>query len=206
MRRILDATLALLAREGVEGLTTNRIAAEARLSVASLYRFFPNKHAVIYAAYGEWIEELSARIADLVARWRPILDGAPDRWPAAAEAIAAVLGESRRGARVEYELLRAMFSHGELRARDEVHTSELAAQVAGLMRLAGATAPDERLAALAAFANEQFTLAAELAGHRPPAEAANFAALARASYRMLWRAAVEGGAAGHSRINSQTGD
>lgn len=67
VRRILQATLILLEREGIEGLTTNRVADEAGLSVASLYRFFPNKQAVIYAAYSEWIEELSERIAKVVA-------------------------------------------------------------------------------------------------------------------------------------------
>lgn len=192
VRRILAATLDLLAREGIESLTTNRIAAEAGLSVASLYRFFPNKQAVIYAAYGEWIEELSAEVTSVAAQWRARLSVAPGRWLETAMAIAGVLGESRRGARAEYELLRAMFSHRELRARDEAHTRALAQVVAGLMRCAGACMPVERIEALAAFANEQFTLAAELAGCRPDADRAAFAALARAAYVALWRIAIEG--------------
>jgi hypothetical protein len=67
----------------------------------------------------------------------------------------------------------------------------LALMVARLMRTAGATASDERLAALAAFANEQFTLVAELIGHRAPAEHAAFAGLAERTYRALWQSAVE---------------
>lgn len=192
VRRILDATLALLARDGVEAVTTNHISAEAGLSVASLYRFFPNKQAVFYAAYGEWIEELSAQVAALAQRWRPLLEARPERWPEAAAAVADVLAQSRRGARVEYELLRAMFSHRALRARDEAHTRELGATVAGLMRAAGARLPEPELAEFAAFANEQFTLATELGAGRSEAEQARLVAHARGAHSALWRAAVTG--------------
>lgn len=190
VRRILDATLALLARDGIEAVTTNRIAAEAGVSVASLYRFFPAKQAVIYAAYGEWIEELAGQIAILVDAWQPLLVAEPARWAEAAAALADVLGESRRGARVEYELLRAMFSHRALRARDEAHTRALGTAVAGLMRAAGARLADPELAELAAFANEQFTLATELGAGRTEAEQARLVAHARRAHVALWRAAV----------------
>ncbi len=194
VRRILDGALALLAREGVEGVTTNHIAAEAGLSVASLYRFFPNKQAVIYAAYSEWIEELGGNVAVLVTTWTPILAATPARWPEAAAAVAGVLGEGRRGASAEYELLRAMFSHRALRARDEVHTRDLGAAVARLMRRAGSRLPDAELDELAAFANEQFTLATELGAGRTDVERARITALARTAHVALWRVAVEGDA------------
>jgi AcrR family transcriptional regulator len=190
VQRILDATLSLLARDGIEGLTTNSVAGEAGLSVASLYRFFPNKQAVIYAAYAEWIDELSVRIATLCDDWLAILAAQPQRWPEAALALADVLGENRRGARAEYELLRAMFSHRALRALDEDHTRTLADRVARLMRAAGATAPDAALSATAAFANEQFTLAAELGGR--PGQHNSFVAHAQQAYLALWGAAVAG--------------
>ena len=192
VRRILDATLALLERDGVEGVTTNHIAAEAGLSPASLYRFFPNKQAVIYAAYSEWIEELGGTVAALVARWTPLLAAEPGRWPECTGALADALGEGRRGARVEYELLRAMFSHRALRARDEAHTRDLAAAVGTLMRLAGSAVPDAELLDLAAFANEQFTLSTELAAGRPVESRARMTELARAAHLALWRSAIEG--------------
>ena len=203
VKRILDATLTLLAREGVEGLTTNRVADEAGLSVASLYRFFPNKQAVIYAAYAEWIEELSVRIIAVVDAWRGRLSVEPQRWPEAADALADVLGESRRGARAEYELLRAMFSHRELRALDENHTRDLAERVAELMVIAGADGPITRLTAIAAFANEQFTLAAELAGR--PGQRYAFVRHAREAYAAMWRTAIFGSRDQvHSMDNHQT--
>lgn len=192
VRRIIDAALTLLARDGVEGLTTNHVADEAGLSVAALYRFFPNKQAVIYAAYVEWIEELTEQIARTVADWKPQLAERPDRWPEAAAAVADVLGESRRGARAEYELLRAMFSHRELTARDDEHSRELGATVAELLQLAGAQQPLGELAVLASFANEQFSLAAELSGHLAEEQRKAVLRLARYAFIALWRAAIEG--------------
>jgi AcrR family transcriptional regulator len=205
VRRILEATLVLLAQEGVEALTTNKVAQEAGLSVASLYRFFPNKQAVIYAAYGEWIEELASRVDAAVDRWTPTLRAEPSRWPGAAGELADILGDSRRGARAEYELLRAMFSHRELRDRDEAHTRALAGRVAELMALAGAVGPADDLTDLAAFANEQFTLAAELAGRRPESDAPAFAVLARTAYLALWQSVLNGSGTSHDRIDPEPG-
>lgn len=48
--RVLAATTALLARGvAIEALTTAQIAAEAQLSVGALYRFFPDKQAIVDA-------------------------------------------------------------------------------------------------------------------------------------------------------------
>jgi AcrR family transcriptional regulator len=46
---ILEAGRRLLAEGGVAALTTNRIAERAGVSVGSLYRYFPNKEAVVAA-------------------------------------------------------------------------------------------------------------------------------------------------------------
>jgi len=47
--RILDATAALLDEVGFDAITTNLIAARAEVNVASLYKYFPNKYAVLVA-------------------------------------------------------------------------------------------------------------------------------------------------------------
>ena len=48
-KEILDATGELLERVGMHDLTTNVIAREVGISVGSLYHYFPNKHAILYA-------------------------------------------------------------------------------------------------------------------------------------------------------------
>lgn len=50
--RILDATAALLDDVGFDDLSTNAIAERADVNVASVYKYFPNKYAVV-AALGE---------------------------------------------------------------------------------------------------------------------------------------------------------
>jgi len=48
---ILEAGVQLLENEGDESLTTNRIAERAGVSIGSLYRYFPNKEAILAAIY-----------------------------------------------------------------------------------------------------------------------------------------------------------
>jgi AcrR family transcriptional regulator len=44
---LLQATTDILVRQGVGRLTTNRIAERAGVNIASLYQYFPSKHAII---------------------------------------------------------------------------------------------------------------------------------------------------------------
>ena len=48
--RILDATLALMAREGTSGTSMRAVAAASGLNVATLYHYFPSKHDLCQAA------------------------------------------------------------------------------------------------------------------------------------------------------------
>ena len=66
VRAIREAGLLLLAEEGPEALNTNRIAERAGVGIASVYRYFPNKEAVVADIF-------EARIAEIDARYREIL-------------------------------------------------------------------------------------------------------------------------------------
>src|SRR5688572_24633099 len=61
---IVQAGRELLASEGASSLTTNRIAERAGVSIGSLYRYFPNKDAVLAAIYdadvGRALDDLRA--------------------------------------------------------------------------------------------------------------------------------------------------
>lgn len=56
-KRILDASIRVLAAEGALGFTTTRVAEAAEISVGSLYQYFPNKHALVAALHDENIRE-----------------------------------------------------------------------------------------------------------------------------------------------------
>lgn len=57
---IVQAGTRILEREGAKALTTTRIAEVAGVSVGSVYRYFPNKRAIVAAVY-DWISEEEAR-------------------------------------------------------------------------------------------------------------------------------------------------
>jgi AcrR family transcriptional regulator len=46
---ILEATAQLLERDGLEGFTTNAVAERAGVSIGAIYRYFPNKRALMLA-------------------------------------------------------------------------------------------------------------------------------------------------------------
>ena len=56
-QEILRTTATLLDRVGFDDLTTILIAKELRISVGSLYHYFPNKQAILYALGEQWLEE-----------------------------------------------------------------------------------------------------------------------------------------------------
>jgi AcrR family transcriptional regulator len=63
-RAVVTATARLLERDGYEALTTNHVAARAGVGVASVYEFFPSKHALVAAVVEDRVESLIADLAD----------------------------------------------------------------------------------------------------------------------------------------------
>jgi AcrR family transcriptional regulator len=56
---VIDATLAIVGEDGIGGLTTDAVAARARVSKASIYRRWPSKQALLRAAAGSVVSELA---------------------------------------------------------------------------------------------------------------------------------------------------
>lgn len=65
VEQVLDAAADILSEVGFERLTTNAICARAGLTPPALYRYFPNKYAVLKALG----ERLMQRQNDVLARW-----------------------------------------------------------------------------------------------------------------------------------------
>jgi AcrR family transcriptional regulator len=63
LRRVLDAADQVLSRDGADAFTTTRIAHVAGVPVGSVYRFFPDKEAIVEALATRYWSEF----ADLVA-------------------------------------------------------------------------------------------------------------------------------------------
>jgi AcrR family transcriptional regulator len=57
---ILQVAAQLFEAQGIEAVSTNHIAAEAGISIGSLYQFFPNKEAIIEALIERFLTEIDA--------------------------------------------------------------------------------------------------------------------------------------------------
>jgi AcrR family transcriptional regulator len=67
LRRVLDAADEVLAAEGATAFTTTRVATRAGVPIGSVYRFFPDKEAIVEALavrYWSDFEDLVAGVAD----------------------------------------------------------------------------------------------------------------------------------------------
>ncbi|MGB1327737.1 MAG: TetR/AcrR family transcriptional regulator [Porticoccaceae bacterium] len=57
--KILKVTSQLLKTVGLDELTTILVAKKVGVSVGTLYHYFPNKHAILYALSELWVESIS---------------------------------------------------------------------------------------------------------------------------------------------------
>jgi AcrR family transcriptional regulator len=60
VERMLQAARKLLERDGLQKLTTNHIAREAGVDIASLYQYFSGKEAILYTLAEAWIQGVQA--------------------------------------------------------------------------------------------------------------------------------------------------
>lgn len=92
---ILEATVRLLEKEGLDTLTTNAVAASAGVSIGTLYQYFPNKEAILDTLADKEMAAMSERVLEVMAD-RSITT-AEHRIAAVVRAVAASYGE-RHGA------------------------------------------------------------------------------------------------------------
>jgi AcrR family transcriptional regulator len=59
---VLETAAAEIDRDGLDKLTTKRIAAAAGLSVGALYEYFPNKEAIVHALADNWLQKVREAI------------------------------------------------------------------------------------------------------------------------------------------------
>lgn len=62
VEKIKAAMLALIEEEGYAAASTNRVARRAKVNIASLYRYFPNRAAIALALYEEATADLAQRV------------------------------------------------------------------------------------------------------------------------------------------------
>lgn len=135
VNKILEAAKELLKTDGLEKLTNNHIAKAAGMSVGSLYQYFPNKQAILYRLYQDWLERVRNEMRQLVPRasevdFETLLD----------ELFFAVYGtveKPHEDSLIEEELLKAMGLYSELQEIDVEHGKAMAGLLAEIYLAAG---------------------------------------------------------------------
>lgn len=156
--KILDTTALLLDEVGIDGLTTNLIADRAEIRVSSIYRYFPNKHAILVALWermiDRWIVELETIMAgvDSTGPLLHVVDALVD--------VAAKLDRDETGL---IPLLRAMRASPELQVVEAKSNRLIAERGAQYIRKFNVTIPDARVDIVARMLVEVVSSALELA-------------------------------------------
>ena len=59
---ISEATIQILLKQGVNRLTTTRVAERAGVSVGTLYQYYPNKQSLLYAVLADHLDKVAAAV------------------------------------------------------------------------------------------------------------------------------------------------
>ena len=131
--RILDAAAQVFSRRGYAAGTTNHIAAEASMSIGSLYQYFPNKDAILLALARRHMDETTGHLRECFAR----IDSG-DIAAAVNELVDTMVTDHAADAQLHEVLFEQAPRPPELVAELEVLEQEMVAAVSSLLRQAAA--------------------------------------------------------------------
>ncbi len=129
---ILQTTAALLDRVGFDDLTTILIAREMGISVGSLYHYFPNKQAILYAMGEQWLAEQTRALEEIAAEDLESMD-LETFVDVAFPRLLAVYREQRG----LLPLVQAMWAVPELRDLDDEHDEIIISRLAAMFQRLG---------------------------------------------------------------------
>ena len=129
---ILQTTAALLDRVGFDDLTTILIARELGISVGSLYHYFPNKQAILYALGEQWLTEQTRALEDIAAR--DLESMTADGFVELAFPRMLTVYREQKGL---FPLVQAMWAVPELRDLDARHDEVVIGHLADMFRRLG---------------------------------------------------------------------
>ncbi len=122
LEKILEATAELLDEEGAENLTTERVAERSGVNIATIYHYFPNKLALLFALGQQLAEQQEERLAAIYHRYGEL------QWRDVVDAVNDAILEFHRTVKGATAVTRAMQSHAALREIDreqDLRQSEL---------------------------------------------------------------------------------
>lgn len=168
VEKILDATAELLDEEGHENLTTESVAERCGVNIATLYHYFPNKIALLFALGQRLADQQQERLDAIYRRyqeleWQEVLDKALD-----------TILDFHRTTKGATAVSRAMQSHAYLREIDHQQDLRNSEEVASLLADSGIKGSTSELQTMALVISQTATAVLDnaLRWHPENAEAA----------------------------------
>ncbi len=141
VHQILDNAAALLDEVGVDAFNTNLLAERAEVAVRSVYRYYPNKLAVIVGLAERQAAEWQASFARLMVPMGDPSQSAFDAWDAVLEAYVAYI-EAKQGRSAIHRAMQALPQLCEVNRRDN---DALSGTIATALKARGVRQPRGRL-------------------------------------------------------------
>jgi AcrR family transcriptional regulator len=132
VQAVLDAVVRILKKDGIDGVTTNRIAEVAGVSIGSVYQYFPDKRAIFVALHDRHCEHIGRLIESA------LVEHAAAPLDELVRALVEAMVEAHASDPELHELLTTEVPHGAEGAR----TFE--ARLRGAFRLAISSRAEER--------------------------------------------------------------
>ncbi|MEU2421254.1 TetR/AcrR family transcriptional regulator [Streptomyces sp. NPDC007851] len=139
LARVLEAAERVLVAEGVQALTTTRVAAEAGVSVGSLYQYLPDRDAIVDALAATYFARLEAVMAEFAH------SAAAERWP---DPVGVLIERYAGLYRTEHGFRALWFGSGltdRTRAADREHKRRMADGVRRVLLALGVADDTEEL-------------------------------------------------------------
>lgn len=131
-QHIIDVTGELLERVGFDDLTTILIAKEVGISVGTLYHYFPNKQAILFAMGSQWLEQMKRQLDEI--------DRSPLEEMSLEEAVELLITQTFKAYRKQKALLilvQAMFTVPDLHELEQQHDELVISRMAEVFKRMG---------------------------------------------------------------------
>lgn len=126
---ILSVTAELLEEVGQDDLTTILVAKRARVSVGTLYHYFPNKYAIMYALAEQWVGEMDVALQALEVE--PVENYSVKRFVEGSVERMLAVYTNQQGL---LPLVQAMYGVPELKELDLVHDELIITSMARMFK------------------------------------------------------------------------
>lgn len=145
--RILDGARTLLREQGADAVTTRNIAQASGIRPGSIYQYFPNKESILFALYGNRMEETVDALNKLMTEENLLLT-LEEFWVKFENILQT---ELKWGQPEDVQLDKAMGENPALIEANATVLNKLYHTVASLLKAYGSRWPDKKLLELAEF-------------------------------------------------------